>query len=134
MQALKALVTGMGILIVAGMFLLGYGIYKKAEDPSFTFFKLGDAPQPSGAPSPASQAPPLATMAPAAAPTAPPMPPRAFGRAVIPLAAIDRVEEVEATGDRLFVRVSRGDGSREILVIDANSGAVLGTLELRDGR
>ena len=44
MRALKALVIGMGLLIVAGVTLIAYGLYSKATDPGFSFFSAGGGP------------------------------------------------------------------------------------------
>ena len=38
MAALKTLVIGMGLLIVAGMGLIAWGLYEKVADPGFKLF------------------------------------------------------------------------------------------------
>lgn len=38
------LVIGMGVLIVVGITILGYGLYRKANEPDFKFFKDEAAP------------------------------------------------------------------------------------------
>ena len=102
MQAIKALVIGMGVLIVAGLILLGYGMYSKSRN-------LGDSDA-------------VAT----AQPTAPL---QAFGTVPVTLAPGARVEDMAALGGRLAVRVSEGEASR-ILVLDLTSGAVAGSFVL----
>ena len=51
MQALKALVGGMGILIIVIMTVIAYGLYRKASDPGFKFFALSEQ---KGDPAPAA--------------------------------------------------------------------------------
>lgn len=101
MQAIKVLVIGMGVLIVAGLVLLGYGMYSKARKPG---------------------GPEVAAPAPAA-------PPPAFGTVPVTLAPGARVEDMAAVGGRLAVRVSEGEASR-ILLLDPASGAVAGSFVL----
>jgi hypothetical protein len=129
MQALKGIVIGLGLMIVLLMAVIGYGLYRKANDPGFRFLDLGAEPVTEttvrgGAddgPAAGPVAPPLATAGPA---------PKPFGRAAVPLQRGDVVESMTAEGDRLLLRVTRADGQREIVVVDLNRGTVLGTLEL----
>lgn len=50
MQFLKGLVIGMGALVIVGMGVLGYGIYRKAMEPGTSFLtpektkRFGDVP------------------------------------------------------------------------------------------
>ncbi|MGB0749265.1 MAG: hypothetical protein ACPGO3_11005 [Magnetospiraceae bacterium] len=59
LRALKALVIGLGVMILAGVTILGYGMYQKASDPNFTFFKKSE----SQAPAQPAPEPPLAIAA-----------------------------------------------------------------------
>lgn len=104
MQALKGLVMGMAILIVAGMALLVYGMYQKAQDPDFSFFAKG-----------------------APAPTPPAAPPgKNFGSIALPVPAGSTVRAVTPAEGRLIVQVSGPDRSEHVLVLDPTGGAVLG--------
>lgn len=105
MQAIKALVIGMGMLIVAGLVLLGYGMYSRAG-------KMGG--------SDAVVAVPQAGVTAA---------PAAFGTVPVTLAPGARVEDMAAVGGRLAVRVSEGATSR-ILLLDPASGVVAGSFVL----
>lgn len=62
-----------------------------------------------------------------------PAPPARSGleRAVIDLPEGARVLSAEAAGDRLVVRIALAQGGEELILIDAKSGARLGTIELR---
>ena len=43
MLALKGLVVGLGLLIVLGVLLIGYGFYRKSSDPDWTLFSISKA-------------------------------------------------------------------------------------------
>ena len=102
MRALKALVAGLGVLIVGGMALLAYGLYMKASDPDFSIFR-DDA----GESAPAKR----------------------FGRVELSLPKGCSIVEVRADGPRIYLHVGPPIGSCErIIVIDAADGTVLGTI------
>ncbi len=103
MQAIKALVLGMGVLIVAGLGLLGYGFYTQSDR-----LERGGG-----------------QTAPAAAASA-----RAFGEVTVPLAAGGRITDVAAAAGRLAVRVAEPAGER-ILILDPSDGSVAGSFVLR---
>ncbi len=102
MQAIKALVFAMAILLVAGIALLGYGLYSKSR-------KL------TGEPAPVAAAPPAGV---------------AFGELSVPLAPGAEVEDMETVAGRLAVRVREGEAVR-IIVLDPLTGSVSGTFALR---
>lgn len=104
MQAIKALVITMSVLLVAGLALLGYGMYSKAR-------KLSAPAEP----------PPLAAAAPAAG--------AAFGNVPVTLAPGARIEEMTAVGPRLALRIAEGESQR-ILVLDPATGMVAGAFLL----
>jgi len=117
MQALKSLVAGMGILIVLIMGTIAYGLYRKADDPDFTFFSLSDL---TGAP----------VAAVPAAPARPPSTPRAFGEALLALPEGCSIAAVSGDGVRIFLKLGPAGGACErIIVLDAESGARLGTIK-----
>ena len=104
MRALKALVAGLGVLIVGGMTLLAYGLYMKASDPDFSIF-------PDGA----------AEVAPA----------KQFGRVELSLPKGCSIVEMRPDGERLYLHVGPPVKSCErIIVIDATDGTVLGIIEV----
>jgi hypothetical protein len=125
MQALKALVAGLGILIIVGVGVIGWGLYRKATDPQFSFFGPAPAPQ-SGVPAvagPGDTAPPAAP-----APSAAAVP---FGAAVLGLADGCTIADIRPDGKRLYVLVDPAAGCPRIVAVDADSGRVLGTFTER---
>ncbi len=120
MQALKGLVIGMGLLIVIGMGVLGYGLYKKATDPGFKFFKDSGAPTASA---PATPAAPIAS-------AAPQTPLKSFGTKSVPLAPGETLEGVTPNGSYLILHLKGSDGSDSLTIVDMNGGAVVGRLNL----
>ncbi|MDA8231894.1 MAG: hypothetical protein M0006_11205 [Magnetospirillum sp.] len=105
MKALKALVIFMGILVVAGMGLVGYGVVTKLPRGA------GKAP--------AAAAPPAG-----GTPATP-----AFGAVPVPVPAGARVEQMAVAGDRVVLRVTGGGGDR-LIVLDPASGRVAGSFVL----
>jgi hypothetical protein len=101
-RALKALVAGLGVLIMGGMGLLAYGLYMKASDPNFSIF-------PDGAAEVASA--------------------KKFGRVELSLPKGCRIMEIRPDGERLYLHVGPPVKSCErIILIDATDGTVLGTI------
>lgn len=113
MQALKALVIVLGVMIVAGIAVIGVTIYHRATN-------LVNSP----VPRPAKPAPEPGFglgFGPG------------FGRVALDLPPGSRVVEMTAEGDRLILRLRLADGGRQILILDMATGKRLGTFELRDG-
>ncbi|MCW9035172.1 MAG: hypothetical protein OQK35_07395 [Alphaproteobacteria bacterium] len=122
MNALKGLVIGMGLLIVAGMALLVWGLYQKAQNPDFKFFDLtGDGKTKIE----------FATTA--------PTPPIAqnneslqdFGRKTIPLEAGDKLISVTPASQRLVLHIKKTSGQHELVIVNMFTGDILGTLNLK---
>ena len=106
MQALKALVIGMGVLILVAMAVLAVTVYKRASAPrSESAMETG--PQAGGASSPA------------------------FGTVDLPVPEGAQVEEMESGDGRLVLKLRLEDGSTRIMVVDPASGALLGTFLLQ---
>ncbi len=104
-KAIKALVAFMGILIVAGLGLLGYGLMNA---------KNGAKPR-------------AATAAAAASPAAAVM--AEFGAVAVPVPAGARVEQTLVVGERVVLRLAGGGGER-LLVLDPAAGTVTGSFVL----
>lgn len=113
MQALKALVIVLGVMIVAGIAVIGVTIYHRATN-------LVNSPVP-GSTEPAVRT----GFGPGFGP--------GFGRVALDLPPGSRVVEMTAEGDRLILRLRLADGGRRILILDMATGKRLGTFELRDG-
>lgn len=106
LRALKAIVIGMGVLIVGAICLLAYGLYKKSVDPAWKLF---------GAPRPAVSETGM-------------VPPTAFGDISLGLAPGCRIEEVTASGPRAFVRIGPDASCDAVIVIDLADGRILGRI------
>ena len=123
MRALKGLVVGLTILIVVAMTVIAYGLYRKSDEPDFKFFSLGGketaavANQPAALPSP--------TPAMGGAPT------NAFGDVLLSLPEGCTIASVSGDGARIFLKIGpAGTTCERVIVVNAASGALLGTLKV----
>ncbi len=112
MQALKALVIVLGVMIVAGIAVIGVTIYHRATN-------LVNSPVP-GSTEPAVRT----GFGPGFGP--------GFGRVALDLPPGSRVVEMTAEGDRLILRLRLADGGWQILILDMATGKRLGIFESRD--
>lgn len=117
MAALKSLVIGMGVLIVIGITVLGWGMYKKANDPDFKFFKSDDDPV-------------VQTAEPAIPQPSPMAPVKAFGDINIRLDAGCSIQSLTPQGNRLFLQIGPDRPCEQIIILDLASGATLGTIKV----
>ncbi len=118
MQALKALVIGMGILILVGFGIIGVTIYKRATAPEpeiATDGIIGGALE--GAAS--------RQMRPSASGL-----PSAFGTGDITLPAGAKIEDLAVGDGRIVLQLRLDSGARRLLVLDLASGAQLGAVNL----
>jgi len=106
MRALKILVVVMGVALVAGLAVIIATIAYLASHMG-TSAALA-TPEPLGRP-------------------------HAFGNATVRLPPDASIVEMQGVGSRLVLRLKRSDGSQALLVLDPDSGNVLGTIELRPG-
>ena len=109
MQGLKALVIGLGILIVIGMVILVYGLVQKASNPDFTFF--GDGKKATATVSDA----------------APGLPP--FGDISVRLPAGCQVDSMQPDNGTLFVLVGPEGSCTQIIAIELATGRFLGNVK-----
>jgi len=122
MQALKVLVGGLGILIVIGVTVIGYGLYRKSTDPGFKFFSSGDTSE-------SVTAPPARIPA---APSGQTIPLPAFGEAMIGLPAGCTIDGVSGDGARIYLRIGP-NGTPEcsrVIVLNAATGAQIGVIRI----
>jgi len=98
-KALIALVIGMGVIILVGLAVLGYGLVQRAADPSLRFFAR-----------PAS--PTLATL-----PSGPDL--------TIPISPGSSIASVEARGELLMVHVVDEEDRSTLLFIDPTDGRIV---------
>jgi hypothetical protein len=104
MKALKALVIGMGVLIVIGIALVGYGLTRSKPQPGATV--AGSHVQ-----APVSEAK------------------SGYFTSELPVPKGAHLEQLTASGDRLVLRFSSPDGERLVL-LDSHTGQLAGTIAL----
>lgn len=109
MRALKAIVIGMGGLIVLAIVMLAFGLYKKSVDPTWRLFGTTRAQAPEIAP---------------ADPT-----PGTFDTLTLGLAAGCRITDVSADGRRAYLSIGPDAPCAEVIVIDVEDGRVLGRIQ-----
>lgn len=122
MKALKALVAVMGILIVLGLVLLGWGIYTKMQRPAADV-TAGTVPV----------APPLAgpaTDARQPAPVVAPVPSQPFGTVTLAEPPGTEILAVDVAEGRILLRLSGGGKPDRVVVLHGTDGTRLGTIEL----
>jgi hypothetical protein len=101
MKSLKALVIGMGVLIVVGLALLGYGLYRNMghqASAKAVAAEVGDGGHP-------------------------------YFFVELPVTAGNRLEQMAVAGEKVILRFSGTDGER-ILVLDPLTGRLTGTISL----
>lgn len=101
MKAIKALVVFMGVLLVVGLGLVGYGVATKTGKPE-TAVK------------------PATVAAGAAAP---------FGEVTVPVPAGTRLEQTLVAGEKVVLRVT-GAGADRLIVLDPADGRITGSFVL----
>jgi hypothetical protein len=104
MQAVKLLVVGLGVMILAGVGLLVYGITQKAANPDYKMFRTGGGSGERGI---------------------------AFGETRVPLPEGCAVAEMISDGTRLYLRVGPAGACERILILEAATGRLLGSVWLR---
>ena len=107
MAAIKTLVIVLGVLILAGLAAVSYGV--------LTQFSESDGDDGTGS-----------ETRPGAVSVAVP-----FGDLTVDVPAGARVEDTDLDGGRLVVRLAMPDGEARLIVIDLAHGAVLGSVRLR---
>ncbi len=120
MKALKVLVIGMGTLIVVGLGLLGYGLYRNTHRLS--------VPAASNAPAVTAPSAPVSAGAGRPAALAGPVGESYFSTE-LPVPAGSRFEQMTTAGDRIVLRFTGADGDR-LLVVDPHNGQIAGTVTL----
>ncbi len=105
MRALKAIVIGMGALIVLAIVMLVFGLYKKSVDPTWRLFGTTTAIAPAD-PEPGS-----------------------FETLTLGLKAGCRITDVSADGRRVFLSIGPDAPCAEVIVIDVEDGRVLGRIQ-----
>jgi hypothetical protein len=114
MQALKAIVIFMGVLIVIGMGVVAYGIMLKFEEWQA---KKDAAPEPPAVTAPAVTTPVVAEVW--------------TGDLNVAIPAGARVAETVVAEGQMIVRLSLADDSQRYLIFDLGTGKQIGAIELQ---
>lgn len=109
MKSLKVFVVSMGVLIVVGLFFLGYGVYRNL---------MPAGKSASGAMS--GQSLPAASSADEGA---------GYFAVDLPVPAGGRLEQMTVAGERIVLRFSSPEGDR-LTLVDPKTGHVAGTVTL----
>ncbi len=130
MRLLKTLVIAMGLILVVAFGALVIIVMNRMNAPK-------PAPAASVAVAPAAPAAaetPAATPMPLPAPVAgQPLPPHFtpnFGEQSLVLPPGARISDFSTGGDRVVLRVIMADQSQQLVVVDLNTGALIGTLNV----
>lgn len=128
MRLLKTLVIAMGLILVVAFGALVIIVMNRMNAPK-------PAPAASVAVSPPAAAPaPAATPAPLPGPVAGQSLPThftpSFGEQSLVLPPGARISDFSTGGDRVVLRVIMADQSQQLVVVDLNTGALIGTLNI----
>ena len=129
MRWLKALVMVLAALIVLAIGLLGYGFIKRTEDPNWRLFSV---PKATGLPKLKEGSAVKATTKLARAQSSPGKPSAApWGELELGLAEKCQITQVGARGNRLVLSIGPSGTCRRIIIIDMDTGQVMGTVRPR---
>ena len=118
MRWLKFLVIILGLLIVLGMVLLGFGFYKKTTNPDWKLF---------GAESPPVNESPVP--APQLGPQRDPLKP--FGVLSLSLPFGCTISKVTPQRQYAYLEIGPTPECNQVIIVDLQAGAVLGTIKPR---
>ena len=116
MQALKAIVIFMGVLIVIGMGVVAYGLMLKFNEWQAKK-DAGPSPEPLAVTAPAAGRPVVAEVW--------------TGPLAVAIPAGARVAETVVAEGQMIVRLSLADDSQRYLVFDLGTGKQIGVIELQ---
>lgn len=134
MRLLKTLVIAMGLILVVAFGALVIIVMNRMNAPK--------PPPPASVvvPTPATPAPPVPTPAATAAPLPGPAAGQSlpthftpsFGEQTLVLPPGARISDFSAGGDRLVLRVILADQTQQLVVVDLNTGAMIGALNIEN--
>jgi hypothetical protein len=127
MRLLKTLVIAMGILLVVGFGALIYVIAGRLAAPKPT--PVATAPV---LPVPQAEKPPEPVALPKVGEALPQHFTPSFGEQALVLPPGARISDFSAGGDRLVLRVIMADQTQQLVVVDLNTGAMIGTLNIEN--
>jgi len=128
MRLLKTFVIVMGVVLVLGFAALIFIVVTRINAPKPEKAQTTSAPPP-----PAPQPAPAPIALPPLGATLPPQFTPNFGEQAIAIPAGARLSDFSAGGERLVLRLILEDQSQQLMVVDLNTGALIGTLRLEVG-
>lgn len=127
MRLLKTLVIVMGVILVLGFGALIYIIGTRIAAP-----KPGPAANVVIPPAPAPQAEQPPKPAPVVGDALPPVFAPGFGEQTLVLPPGARISDFSAGGGRAVLRVILADQTQQLVVVDLNTGALIGTINIEN--
>lgn len=118
MRWLKSLVIVLGLLIIGGVVLLGFGFYKKTTDPNWKLFG-GESMPVAQEPAPLPQKPRLLD------------PLKPFGTLSLNLPVGCIISKVTPHLVYAYLEIGPTNVCNQVIVVDLKSGVVLGSLKPR---
>ena len=123
MRWLNSLVIFFGLLIIAGLILLGYGFYKKAQTPDWRIWQLlTDGP--------ATQRPSGTLVQETPSQLAPPTSLSAFGQISLNLPTECVVTNVGTYDKRMYITIGPNGVCHRIIIFDPENGQIQGTIKI----
>ena len=116
-KALISIVIILGLIIILGLGALIFGLYEKAKDPSFSFFK---------------QTALTNNLATGTTNNIVEKNIKSKKNISIPLAKSERVSEIAATDNKIILLITNKFENSRLLILDANNGSVIGHVEFKN--
>ena len=117
MKLLKSLVIFLTILITLAVCLLGYGFFKRAQDPNWRLFNAlkYSKPESRDRPEPTLSVPEKSQL-------------KSWGNINLNLPSICRLSDFRSDGSRLYLMTEPAGECQKIIVIETDTGRILGTV------
>ena len=116
-KALISIVIILGLIIILGLGALIFGLYEKANDPSFSFFK---------------QTALTNNLTTGTTNNIVEKNIKSKKNISIPLAKSERVKQIAASDNKIILLITNKFENSRLLIIDANNGAVISHIEFKN--
>ena len=116
-KALISIVIILGLIIILGLGALIFGLYEKASDPSFSFFKKTALTNNITTGKTKNIAEKNI---------------KSKKNISIPLAKSERVKQIAASDNKIILLITNKFENSRLLIIDANNGAVISHIEFKN--
>tara|TARA_Y100000739_G_scaffold203077_1_gene188849 strand:- start:464 stop:832 length:369 start_codon:yes stop_codon:yes gene_type:complete len=118
-KALISIVIILGLIIILGLGALIFGLYEKANDPSFSFFK---------------QTALTNNLTTGTTNNIVEKNIKSKKNISIPLAKSERVKQIAASDNKIILLITNKFENSRLLIIDANNGAVISHIEFKNSQ